>query len=580
MDVLIVIGTSAAYLYSHYLLFHSHNAADAHRGHGTMLYFDTSAMIFTIVLFGKWIESHARTYTQAGFRGLSEQLAGTVTVVRSGAGSDSVKLPAADVRVGDIVLLAPGEKALVDGIVLEGTADMDEAMVTGESASIGKSPGDTIISGSINRNGLLKVAVTAAGDGTFLASMVRLLEDAQISKAPIERLADRISGYFIPVIVGLSILAFGLSYWVFAAESFGSALERAIAVLLIACPCALGLATPVSVLVGTGRASAAGVMMKEGRYLESLCSIDTILLDKTGTLTYGKPMVAKLWTLNRSEDALLRTMAAAEKHSEHPYGAAIVYEAERRKLQLPECSQVETIPGCGIRARVNGERIEIGSYSWMEELGVRLPELYKSVLQQSVRNQTLLFTASNGRCIGMAALNDKVRQTSPETIERLGSMGIRVLMVTGDRMEPARAVAEQLNIPEVYAEMMPQDKVELVHRLQQEGRKVAMIGDGLNDAAALSASHVGIAMGAGNDLTKASADVYIVRNDLLGVVEAVRLSRLTLRNIKQNLVLSLAYNGIAIPFAMMGLLAPWMACSAMALSSVTVIGNALRLKRG
>ncbi|CAG7622724.1 Copper-exporting P-type ATPase [Paenibacillus solanacearum] len=573
MDVLVVMGTTAAYLYSHYLIFHPSKIESVH--HGIPLYFDSSAMIITIVLFGKWLEASARKHTDSSLRQLERLQVKTARLVQ---GAEEIEVPIERVSPGDVLRIRPGEVIPVDGVVTEGQAAVDESAVTGESLPVSKSSGDPVVSGTVNTDGVLSVQATRTGSGTTIAGMLRLLEEAQETKPPIQRLADRLSGIFVPVVVVIAAAAFLLSYYALKPGALGEALVTAIAVLVIACPCALGLATPISVWVGTGRAALSGVLFKNGVHLEQLNRADTLLIDKTGTLTEGRPVIAAIHPADGSERALLQIAAAAEQFSEHPYGTAVAAEARRRGLDVPECTAFQAVPGSGVRAVVDGKQVMVGSIKWFGEQGlhVSVPEGSPSMLGPE---RSVLCVAVNGKWAGAMLLADPLKPTSRAAVKLLRKLGLRVMMVTGDRKETARAVAGQAGIQEVYAEMLPEDKLQLVKRLQEKGKIVVMAGDGMNDAPAMAAAHIGVAMGSGTDLTKASADLYLLKNDLLGIAQAMRISRLTMNNIRQNLALSLLYNAIAIPFAVMGRLEPWMACTAMAFSSVTVILNALRLRR-
>ncbi|CAG7636874.1 heavy metal translocating P-type ATPase [Paenibacillus allorhizosphaerae] len=573
MDVLVVMGTTAAYLYSHYLIFHPSKIESVH--HGIPLYFDSSAMIITIVLFGKWLEASARKHTDSSLRQLERLQVKTARVVQ---GAHEIEVPIDRVSASDVLRIRPGEVIPVDGVVTEGQAAVDESAVTGESLPASKSVGDSVVSGTVNTDGVLIVKATRTGGETTIAGMLRLLEEAQETKPPIQRLADRLSGIFVPVVVCIAAAAFLLSYYALKPGALGEALVTAIAVLVIACPCALGLATPISIWVGTGRAALSGVLFKNGAHLEQLNHADTLLIDKTGTLTEGRPAITAIHPASGSEHALLQIAAAAEQFSEHPYGVAVVAEARRRGLTVPACSAFQAVPGSGIRAEVGGRQVMVGSMKWFGEQGLRIgvPGGSPPLLGQE---RSVLCVAVNGKWAGAISLADPLKLTSRSAVKQLRKLGLRILMVTGDRKETARAVAVQTGIQEVYAEMLPEDKLQLVKRLQEKGKIVMMAGDGMNDAPAMAAANIGVAMGSGTDLTKASADLYLMKNDLRGIAQAMRISRLTINNIRQNLALSLLYNAIAIPFAVMGRLEPWMACTAMAFSSVTVIVNALRLRR-
>ncbi|AEI44247.1 heavy metal translocating P-type ATPase [Paenibacillus mucilaginosus] len=578
MDVLIVLGSSAAYLYSHYRLFHTGGMPVAHGGgeHG-YYFFDTSVMILTIVWLGKWLEAAAKRRTADSIALLRQLQPAEVTVLAEGR---QISRRVGEIAAGETILIRPGEKVPLDGTVLEGRSEVDESAVTGESIPMEKGAGAPVMAGTLNGSGALTVQVTAPESSSTVARMVRMVEAAQESRAPIQRLADRVSGVFVPLIVLTALLTFG--WWYFQGETGNAAgaLEKAIAVLLIACPCALGLATPVSVLVGSGRAAQKGVLFKEGRTLEELQGTGVLLLDKTGTLTAGKPRLSGLYPApGMTQSSLLRLMAAAGQASEHPLSRAVVREAQRRSLALPKAAAFEAVPGCGVRAEVDGCTVLLGSRRWLESLGVPLPHGDAQEQQWLGEGRQLLYAASAGRWLGLAALSDPLRPGARSAVRQLEAAGVKVILVTGDHEEAARRTAGQAGISRWYAGMRPEQKLELVRRLQREGRRVAVAGDGINDAPALAAADTGLAVGGGTDAALAAAGVHLHRGDLGGVAEAYRMSRRTMRVIYQNLLLSLGYNVLAIPLAVSGQLAPWMACTAMALSSVTVVCNALRLQR-
>lgn len=575
MDVLVVLGTSAAFFYSHYLTTTGSAAHSHHDGH-TMLYYETSAMIITIVHLGKWLEALAKKRTLSAIRKLHELQAKTVTLW---TGDATCEVPLDQVRAGDIVLIRPGERVPVDGRVVAGSSAVDESTVTGETDPADKREGDRVLAGSINKTGALRVHTMAAGSQSTVAKMIRLLEEAQSSKPSIQRVADRIASIFVPVIVGLAAITF--AYWYFAAPGDPAApLIRAISVLVIACPCAIGLATPTSVLAGTGRAAGRGVWFKEGRHLEQMHLIDTVILDKTGTITEGKPRLMETAAAAgfRTEE-LLRIAAAAEWNSEHPLAQAIVSEAVRQGLQAPQPSRFEAIPGYGIRALVGDSEIVVGTRQLLQQHGVPMQEDPKRIGKLEAKRMTVLFVAADGRYIGFLALQDTIPASSKEAVKRLGRLGMEVMMMTGDNERTAKAIAGEIGIREVYANVLPEEKVAIVRRLQQKGRRVAMVGDGMNDAAALAAADIGIAVGSGTDIAIEAADVTLLRRDLTGVATAVRIGRKTIANIRQNLLFALVYNMLAIPFAAAGILEPWMAGTAMTLSSISVVCNSLRLHR-
>ncbi|TVY10553.1 heavy metal translocating P-type ATPase [Paenibacillus cremeus] len=580
MDVLVVLGTSTAYFYSHYLTMRvSSMAAGEHSMHemSMPLYFDSSAMILTIVLIGKWLEARAKQSTRSQLQQLHLLQAKTARVLR---GSEELVVPAAEVRSGDMLVVRPGEKVPADGEIVEGRALVDESMISGESVPVEKKPGDAVTGGTVNQNGVLTIRSTKVGKETLVAGMIRLLEQAQSSKAPIQRLADKISGVFVPVVVGAAIATFFLWYLWLSPGVEGDALEKAIAVMLISCPCALGLATPTSILVGTGRAATLGILFKEGKTLERLSSADTIVLDKTGTLTTGRPEVTDVMAVDRSKEAFLRLVASAERYSEHPFGKAIVGRAAIDGITLSECSRFQIVAGRGVQAEVEGSDVWIGSSAWMQELGISLGLHQDRMQRLAKQGKSVLHVATGGKWIGAVALSDSIRTTSSQAVRRLQQQhGLEVVMATGDRQAAADAIAKRAGISSVYAERLPEEKLLLVQSLQARGRKVVMVGDGINDAPALAAADIGIAVRSGTELTQAAADIVLLRGDLNSIADAMRVSRKTIYNIRQNFAFSFCYNLVAIPFAAAGFMAPWMACTAMALSSVTVVCNALRLRR-
>lgn len=573
MDVLVVLSTTSAYFYSHYVTMHTLHSTVVN-SHG--VYFETSAMIITVVLLGKWLESSAKEHTLrtiGKLRGLQNE---STIVVRGGI---EVKLPVKEVQVGDIVVINSGDTVPVDGFVIEGNTTVDESLITGESAPVEKRTRDKLICGTRNINGQLKMKTTATGDRTVLAKMIRLMEEAQGSKPDIQRVVDKITAIFVPAVLLLAIATLCIwNFWLTPSD-FGGALFKSMAILVIACPCALGLATPASILVGSGRASEAGILFKEGKHMEQLQQIQAILLDKTGTITRGTPRVTDIITEAGKERLFLRLMASAEKHSEHPFAKAIVKEAVMRGVHVDDPDSFEAISGLGLKARVSQHEIWIGSRKFMKQRGVPIEAQLENALRMEAEGRSLLYAAIDGRFAGLIAVADTIKTSTPKAIRRLKKLGKEVMMVTGDNRHTAEAIARKAGISVIHAEMSPEDKVKLVRRLQQKGRKVTMVGDGVNDAPALAAADIGIAVGTGMEIAKEAADVNLLHSDLNGVADAILLSQKTMRNIHQNLGFALLYNVLAIPLAFMGWLAPWIAGTAMALSSVTVVVNALRLQR-
>lgn len=575
MDVLIALGTSAAYFYSLYLsIVWSTSAEAAHQGPD--LYFETSAVLITLVVLGKLFESQAKGRTSEAIKKLMGLQAKTALVVRDG---QELTIPVEEVVAGDIVLVKPGEKVPVDGEVVEGTSAVDEFMLTGESIPVEKNVGDIVIGATVNKNGRLKVKATKVGKETALAQIIKVVEEAQGSKAPIQRVADRISGIFVPIVVAIAVIAFGVWYFIVTPGDFSSALEKAIAILVIACPCALGLATPTSIMAGSGRAAEMGVLFKGGEHLESTHKIEAVILDKTGTITKGEPELTDVQAEAMEESDFLRLVGAAEKSSEHPLAEAIVSGIKDRGLELPEASEFEAVPGYGIRAVVEGKEILAGTRRLMAKYGVSAEQAFERMSKLEQDGKTAMLIAIDRQYAGMVAVADTIKETSKAAVERLKRMGLEVIMITGDNERTARAIASQVGIDHVLAEVLPEGKAEEVKKLQSQGKKVAMVGDGINDAPALALADIGMAIGTGTDVAMEAADVTLMRGDLNSIPDAIFMSRKTMRNIRQNLFWALAYNSAGIPIAAIGLLAPWVAGAAMAFSSVSVVLNALRLQR-
>lgn len=574
MDVLVSLGTSAAYFYSLYLTIDWFTAgANAH--HGPSLYYETSAILITLVIMGKLFESLAKGRTSEAIKSLMGLQAKTALVVRDG---QEMTIPVDEVIVGDMVLVRPGDKVPVDGVVLEGISSVDESMLTGESLPVEKTAGDSVIGATINKNGMLRIKATKVGKETALAQIIKVVEEAQGSKAPIQRVADVISGIFVPIVVGIAVVAFLVWYFLVTPGEFAEALEKAIAILVIACPCALGLATPTSIMAGSGRAAELGILFKGGEHLEQTHKIDAIILDKTGTVTKGKPELTDVLTELDEED-FLRFVGAAEKNSEHPLAEAIVTGIQERNISLPGTEAFEAIPGYGIQAVVEGKELLIGTRRLMEKYDVDAMLAYESMSRLEETGKTAMLVAIDKQYAGMVAVADTIKETSKEAVQRLKGMGIQVIMITGDNERTAKAIAAQVGIDHVRAEVLPEGKAEEVKALQAQGKTVAMVGDGINDAPALATADIGMAIGTGTDVAMEAADVTLMRGDLTSIPDAIYMSRKTMSNIRQNLFWALGYNTLGIPIAAIGLLAPWVAGAAMALSSVSVVLNALRLQR-
>ncbi|WP_373316194.1 heavy metal translocating P-type ATPase [Paenibacillus cookii] len=574
MDVLVALGTSAAYFYSLYLTIDWY-AKGGNLHHGPNMYYETSAILITLVIMGKLFEVLAKGRTSEAIKSLMGLQAKTARVIRDG---QELTIPVEEVIAGDIVMVRPGEKIPVDGNVIEGESSVDESMLTGESLPVEKKSGDAVIGATLNKNGVLRVQATKVGKETALAQIIKVVEEAQGSKAPIQRVADVISGIFVPIVVGIAIAAFLVWYFFVTPGNFAEALEKAIAILVIACPCALGLATPTSIMAGSGRAAELGILFKGGEHLEQTHKIDAIILDKTGTVTKGKPELTDV-AAEGDEQEFLRLVGAAEKNSEHPLAEAIVAGIQERGIQLPDTQSFAAIPGYGIEAEVEGKKLLVGTRRLMEKHGVEASHAYALMSRLEESGKTAMLAAIDNRYAGLVAVADTIKETSKEAVQRLKDMGIEVIMITGDNERTAKAIAAEVGIDHVRAEVLPEGKAEEVKKLQAQGKKVAMVGDGINDAPALATADIGMAIGTGTDVAMEAADVTLMRGDLSSIPDAIYMSRKTMGNIKQNLFWALGYNTLGIPVAALGLLAPWIAGAAMALSSVSVVLNALRLQR-
>lgn len=574
MDVLIALGTSAAYFYSLYLTVEWASNGAGH--HGPDMYYETSAVLITLVLLGKLFEMLAKGRTSEAIKTLMGLQAKTALVVRDGV---EQSVPIEEVVVGDIVIVKPGDKIAVDGEIIEGRTSVDESMLTGESLPVEKQTGDTVIGATLNKNGVIRIAATKVGKDTALAQIIKVVEEAQGSKAPIQRIADVISGIFVPVVVGIATVAFLIWYFFVSPGEFAHALEIGIAVLVIACPCALGLATPTSIMAGSGRAAEFGILFKGGEHLETTHLINTVVLDKTGTVTKGKPELTDIIVQDIDEPSFLSLVGAAEKNSEHPLAEAIVAGIMNKGIELGNTDEFEAIPGFGISASVNGQKVLAGTRKLMAKYDVSFEVALPQMEQLEESGKTAMLIAIDGKYAGLVAVADTIKETSKEAVERLKKMGIEVVMITGDNGRTAAAIAKQAGIDHVLAEVLPEGKAEEVKKLQAQGKKVAMVGDGINDAPALAIADIGMAVGTGTDVAMETADVTLMRGDLNSIPDAIYMSRRTMKNINQNFFWALGYNSIGIPVAALGLLAPWVAGAAMALSSVSVVLNALRLQR-
>lgn len=573
MDVLVALGTSAAYFYSLYLSIMSIGS----NAHMVDLYYETSAVLITLIILGKLFEAKAKGRSSEAIKKLMGLQAKTATVVRDG---QEMIIPIEDVLQGDIVFVKPGEKVPVDGEIVEGQSALDESMLTGESIPIDKTVGDTVIGSTINKNGFLKIKATKVGKDTALAQIIKVVEEAQGSKAPIQRLADVISGIFVPIVVGIAIVTFLIWYFAVSPGEFAVALEKFIAVLVIACPCALGLATPTSIMAGSGRAAEFGILFKGGEHLETTHRLDTIILDKTGTVTNGKPSLTDvILAEDMDETEFLTLVGTAERNSEHPLAEAIVEGIKEKGIELGSSASFEAIPGFGIQSIVNDKQLFIGTRRLMAQHNIQVQDELGKMEVLEKQGKTAMLVAIDGRYAGIIAVADTIKETSKEAIARLQNMGLDVVMITGDNTQTAQAIASQVGIKHVIAEVLPEGKAEEVKKLQEAGKKVAMVGDGINDAPALATADIGMAIGTGTDVAMEAADITLIRGDLNSIADAIFMSKKTITNIKQNLFWALAYNSLGVPIAAAGFLAPWLAGAAMAFSSVSVVLNALRLQR-
>lgn len=578
MDSLIAVGTSSAIVYGLYAIYQIING---NVEYAKDLYFETAGVIITLILLGKYLESVSKGKTSEAIKKLVGMQPKTAIVIQDG---EEITIAIEEVEEGDIVLVKPGEKIPVDGVVIEGHTSVDESMLTGESIPVEKKSGDKVVGASINKNGVIKFKATKVGKDTALSQIIKLVEEAQGSKAPIAKLADVIAGYFVPIVMGIALIS-GVA-WYISGESLIFSLTIFISVLVVACPCALGLATPTAIMVGTGKGAENGVLIKSGVALESAHKIETIVFDKTGTITEGKPEVTDIITLdNYAQEELLQIAASAEKGSEHPLGEAIVRGAEEKNISLLNLDKFYAIPGHGIEVEIKSKQIYLGNEKLMRDKNIDI-SLKEESDKLAGEGKTPMYMAVDDKLEGIIAVADVVKESSKKAIDMLHDMGIEVAMITGDNKKTASAIAKQVGIDVVLAEVLPEDKSNEVKKLQGKNKVVAMVGDGINDAPALAQADIGIAIGSGTDVAMESADIVLMKSDLVDVVTAIKLSKSTIRNIKQNLFWAFAYNTAGIPlaagvfYALGGpKLNPMFAAGAMALSSVSVVTNALRLRK-
>lgn len=578
MDSLIAIGTSAAILFGIFAII---QIANGNMDYAKDLYFESAGTIITLILLGKHLEARTKGKTSEAIKKLMGLAPKTARIIQE---EKEIEISIDEVEVGDIIVVRPGERIPVDGVVLDGNSSIDESMLSGESIPVDKAAGDFVFGGSININGMIRFRAAKVGDDTALSHIVELVKRAQGSKAPIARMADIISGYFVPVVIGIAFLS--AAAWLIGGKGILFSLTIFISILVIACPCALGLATPTAIMVGSGKGAEYGVLIKSGEALETAHKINTIIFDKTGTITKGMPEVTDIYPIDIKEEELLMYAASCERASEHPLGKAIVKEGEKRGIQIKDVSDFSALPGHGIRARVLEKNILIGNLALMEENSIDTADIKDISDRYSSQGRTPMFVSVNNKLSGIIAVSDVVKENSKRAVQSLKNMGIEVGMITGDNNRTAMAIASQVGIDMVFSEVLPQDKASKIKELQANDKKVAMVGDGINDAPALTQADIGIAIGSGTDVAIESADIILIRNDILDVVTAIKLSKATIRNIKQNLFWAFGYNTLGIPIAA-GLLTlfngprlnPMIAAAAMSFSSVSVLLNALRLKR-
>ena len=568
MDFLIAMGTLTAYIYSVFIIFFPGVLPVEEKN----VYFEVSAIIIAFVLLGKFMEDYIKKRSSAAVRKLLDLRPKKAFVIRDGK---EVEVLAEEIMIGEIIVVRPGEKIPVDGIIIEGESTIDESMITGESMPVEKKKNDLVIGATINKHGSFKFKATKVGSETTLMQIVKMVEEAQASSAPIQRLADRISAYFVPAVVVVALLSFGA--WWFIAGNLTMAILSFVAVLIISCPCALGIATPTALMVGVGKGAELGILIRGGEYLERAHKLQKVVFDKTGTLTKGEPEVTDIISKNKAE--LIKIAAIAEKSSEHPLADAIMRKAASLKIKVPDAEKFEAVPGHGIKTKWKGSSIIIGNRKIMEKEGIKTYEYEKKISSLETEGKTVVIAALNKKIIGLIAIADALKEHSAEAVHELEALKIESIMLTGDNERTAKAISSQIGIKKVFANVLPHEKLEIIKKLQSEGNVVAMVGDGINDAPALAQADIGIAIGSGTDVAKETGGIILIKDDLRDVVLGIKLSRATMKKIKQNLFWAFAYNTAAIPIAAFGLLNPIIAAAAMALSSLTVVVNSALLKR-
>ena len=571
MNTLVAVGTGSAYLYSTAVtLFPNYLLLQDQMPH---VYFDTAAVIITLILMGKWLESRAKTKTGSAVKRLIDLKPEFAIVKKNGT---EVKVSLNEINIGDTIIVKPGGRIPADGIIISGRSVVDESMITGESIPVEKLVGAKVIGGTINKSGYFEFNVTATGDNSLLGQIIKMVEEAQGSKAPIQNLADKVASVFVPIVIVISLITFIV--WLISGSSFNIALINFVAVLIIACPCALGLATPTAIIVGTGKAAQLGILVKDGESLEKAHKISTIIFDKTGTLTEGKPVLTQIITKDISEEELLKYTASIEKKSEHPFADSIVDAAQQRNITLLEGELLSNTIGRGILGKVNGSEVAAGNLSFMKERSIVIDSWVNDAQIKLNTGGTIIFVAINNTIKGLLKLEDVVRNDSKDAVKKLKDMGLKVVMLTGDNQQNAKYIAEKAGIEFFEAEILPDQKANVVKKFQKQNEVVAMVGDGINDSPALAQSDIGISLGTGTDIAIESSSIVIIRSNLNALVDAIQLSKKTIKTIKQNLFWAFFYNVICIPLAAFGLLNPMFAALAMSLSSVSVVSNSLRIK--